>query len=133
MTFRESLRNVLENYAYFGGRASRSEFGWWALVAFGGLALLFVLDQLIAAPLMGFRPFDGNAGHPLAVLGVLAVLTPTLAVASRRLHDVGRSGAWLWAAFVPVLGWAWLTWLLSRPTSGRSNRYGSNVIGLTRT
>jgi len=33
----------------------------------------------------------------------LAVLTPTLAVSVRRLHDTGRSGRWL-------LGRAWFRW-----------------------
>ncbi len=133
MTFRDAILNVLENYSHFRGRASRAEFGWWVLLAACALAVLFLVDQTVAAPLMGFRPFDRNAGHPLLVLGVLVVLTPTLAVATRRLHDAERSGAWLWAALVPALGWAWLAWLLSRPTSMRDNRYGSNVIGLSRT
>jgi uncharacterized membrane protein YhaH (DUF805 family) len=33
-----------------------------------------------------------------------AVLIPGLAVASRRLHDSGRSGWWLLLALIPIIG-----------------------------
>lgn len=40
----------------------------------------------------------------------------------RRLHDSGRSGAWLWLLAVPVVGWLWLLVLLLAP-SGPENRW----------
>lgn len=40
-----------------------------------------------------------------------------------RLHDTGRSGAWCLLTAVPVLGWAVLLWMLTRPASSAGDRF----------
>jgi uncharacterized membrane protein YhaH (DUF805 family) len=40
----------------------------------------------------------------LSALFYLAVLLPSIAAATRRLHDTGRSGWWQLVGFVPVIG-----------------------------
>jgi FAD/FMN-containing dehydrogenase/uncharacterized membrane protein YhaH (DUF805 family) len=49
-----------------------------------------------------------------------------LATAIKRLHDTGKSGHWLWAVLIPVLGPLFLIFILGfRKGKKDSNRYGS--------
>ncbi len=72
MTFTESIKACFHKYAVFSGRASRSEL-WW-----------FVLFTLI----FDFIPF-------VNIVASFVFFLPNLAVACRRLHDMGKSGWWL--------------------------------------
>ena len=42
--------------------------------------------------------------QPDAAVLELAVFIPSLAVSWRRLHDVDRTGAWIFITFIPILG-----------------------------
>jgi uncharacterized membrane protein YhaH (DUF805 family) len=78
---------ALKKYAVFSGRARRREFWWFFLIN----AAVDWLFGLLAGVTRGF----------FLLLGVwtLAVLLPGIAVSSRRLHDVGKSG---WLQFLPL-------------------------------
>ena len=118
--FGEAISRGFTNYFTFSGRASRPEYWWWVLFTF----------------LLGLIPFAG-----------LVTLIPTLAVTSRRLHDIGKSG-WLqilpWAIFgvavisavaaIPIPPAVWIiaafasfvvliVWLVRKGDEG-SNKYG---------
>lgn len=86
VSFGEAFKRFWKNYANFSGRATRSEYWWWFLVNF----LITSAAALI--------PF-------LNIVWGLATLVPSFALAFRRMHDVGRSGAWL---FAPVAGFVLL-------------------------
>ena len=133
MTFSDSIQNVLLNFAEFRGRATRSEYWYWVLFALCLQVLFQIVDGLVSAPLMGFPSFALDAGRPISVLGMIALLPPTLAVGCRRLHDVGRSGWWLLLPLIPVIGALALLWMLTRTSVERDNRFGSSVAGLQRT
>ena len=76
----QSAYYTLSKYAVFSGRASRSEF--WCFFAFVIIAQAF--SGLIGV-LLGL-------GSVLAGLVGLLLIIPQIAVAVRRLHDLGRSG-----------------------------------------
>lgn len=70
---------------------------------------MFVLLLLAAAAItmilertLGLRPILGAYG-PLTIVLLLAALVPSLAVSTRRLHDVNRRGWWLLTAYVPTI------------------------------
>lgn len=87
MTFGESIQTCFSKYADFSGRASRSEYWWWAL---------FVFLTTLAA---------GVVNDKISALFSIAVMLPGLAVGARRLHDIDKSG-WLQLLYlIPVLGW----------------------------
>ena len=86
MTFLESIRVCLTNYADFTGRASLSEFWWFALFVTLVTAALSYLSQT------------------LVNVFLVAMLLPVLAAGSRRLHDSGRSGWWQLFLLAPVAG-----------------------------
>ncbi|RYF93219.1 MAG: MFS transporter, partial [Caulobacteraceae bacterium] len=59
----------------------------------------------------------------------VGLVWPLVAIGVKRCHDRGRSGWWLLAALVPVLGWAWLIWDLGlRPGVAGANGFGPPTI-----
>ena len=86
MTFQESVKVCLTKYADFTGRATRSEYWWF---------FLFIVLASAAASLVS---------HVLSGLFTLATLLPSIAAATRRLHDTSRSGWWQLICLVPVVG-----------------------------
>ena len=100
MTLPDAVRQVIRKYAEFSGRATRAEFWWWQLsVSIAGFAL-----GSIDASIASFG--EGNAYSPLGAVFGLATFLPGLAVAARRLHDIGKSGWWLVVFFTAgILGW----------------------------
>ncbi|MBA7561377.1 Inner membrane protein YhaI [subsurface metagenome] len=88
---------VLKKYAVFSGRAGRKEY--WYFVLFNliiGWALSFIESFVGIAPELNFSI--------LSLIYSLAVLLPGLGVAIRRLHDIGRSGWWLFIGLIPFAG-----------------------------
>ena len=53
------------------------------------------------------------------------MLIPGLAVAIRRLHDVGRSGWWLLLVLIPIVGWIILIVFMAAPSQPGPNQYGT--------
>jgi uncharacterized membrane protein YhaH (DUF805 family) len=113
MTFSDSIKTCLSKYTTWQGRATRSEYWYF---------YLFMLICMVVAAVI-----DSN-GY-LAVLVVLGLTLPQLAVTVRRLHDTGRSGWWYWIGLIPLVGGILLlVWFCSRGTVG-SNQYGSDPLG----
>jgi FAD/FMN-containing dehydrogenase/uncharacterized membrane protein YhaH (DUF805 family)/SAM-dependent methyltransferase len=79
----------------FRGRTPRAAFWWSAL----GLGLSFAALLVFLETTFGRR-----ASWPLYPV----FLPAGLALAARRMHDRGRSAAWLLAGAVPILGPLWL-------------------------
>jgi len=112
MDFTTAVKTVLtENYINFQGRASRSEFWWFALFVF----VVSVVLNLVSEVLGG--------------LFALAVLLPYIAVAVRRLHDVDRSGWWYLLVLIPLIGGLILifAFFIHRGTAG-ANRFGPDPL-----
>ena len=80
----ESALHTLKNYANFSGRASRSEF--WLFFAF------VLIANAVARFLDAMFGHGGYLPGPVSGLVALLLLIPQIAVAVRRLHDVGRGG-----------------------------------------
>ncbi len=112
--FQEAIRRALNKYAVFRGRASRSEYWWFAL---------FNILVSIAAGILDSVLF-GNENSVLNALATLALLLPSLAVSARRLHDIDRTAWWLLLWLVPVIGWIVLIiFFILRGNDGH-NRFG---------
>ena len=116
MTFKEAVKTCLvDKYATFSGRATRSEY-WY-----------FFLFYYFFTFCLGFIVGFSESDHSLAVIGLLClpILLPSLAVSVRRLHDTGRSGWWFFITFVPYIGGIALLIFLCQK-SDEDNKYGSN-------
>lgn len=111
---------TMKKYADFSGRARRKEYWLFALfnVIFAIVALL--LDNL-------FGTASEDLGYGLIYgLFSLAILIPSLAVTVRRLHDVGKSGWWLFISLIPIIGGIWLFILTITDSQPGDNQYGPN-------
>jgi uncharacterized membrane protein YhaH (DUF805 family) len=135
------LGTLKERYAQFEGRASRSEFWYFALFNFLvgiGISILdtllgtsytYVYTSNIAAPNMSVATVEmkQSIGYLSFLYGIF-VLIPSLALAVRRLHDTDKSGWWLLLLFIPILnilGFFILLFFYVQPSWQGENRYGS--------
>jgi uncharacterized membrane protein YhaH (DUF805 family) len=96
MTFTQAVPSVLRSYATFSGRARRSEYWWFYLFTVLVSIVASVIDDLLGAAF-------GNQVGIIGVISGLALLLPTLAVTSRRLHDTGRTGWWMLLPLIPLV------------------------------
>lgn len=119
-----AARSVLSKYATFSGRASRSEFWLWVLFTLILMAITRLVDATVVGPMLGFGSFQPEAGQPLSLLVSLALLLPSVAVAARRLHDIGYSAWWLLIGFIPIIGVLVLIYFYVQP-SEETNSFGS--------
>ena len=117
---------ALENYSGFDGRATRTEF--WV---FGLFCLIFIVTTVVLDHLLG-TCFKYDMGYGVRVLPFgyifamycLATLIPTLALHVRRLHDIGKSGWFLFIVLIPVIGAIWLLVLYGTDSNAGYNKYG---------
>ena len=113
---------VLKKYAVFAGRARRKEY--WYFFLFNtiiGIVLAFI-DSATGS-------YNQNAG--MGLLGsiyALAVLIPGIAVSVRRLHDIGKSGWWLFIILIPLIGAIVLLVFMVLDSEPGQNDYGENPI-----
>lgn len=109
MGFFASIGSCFRKYATFSGRAPRSEFWYFVLFLF-----------LLALPAAPFGAFG--------VLLFVPVLLPAISVEVRRLHDIDRSGWWVWLCLLPPINLVVkLIWLTRKGTSG-DNRFGPDPL-----
>lgn len=84
--------HCMKNYANFKGRARRSEYWYFVLFYF----IIYILVAFISGLL-------SNISEMLSAIFILifalGMLIPTIAVAVRRMHDVGKSG---WFMLIPI-------------------------------
>lgn len=109
---------VFENYANFRGRARREEFWCYIFVGFLISIVLGILDYVLGLT------FDKYEFNYLRLLYSLLVYIPGFAVTVRRLHDVGKSGWFLFIVFIPIVGIVWLLVLFCKEGDSMTNKYG---------
>ena len=110
MTFTEAIKTCLtRKYATVEGRASRSEFWWFALFQFLVLMVASMISDLLAG------------------IAVLALLLPSVGVGGRRLHDIGKSAWLLLIGFIPLIGHLILLYFFVQPSDG-PNEYAAPEV-----
>lgn len=113
---------VLKQYADFNGRARRQEYWMYTLIN------LLIIGALYVLMFMGGT--DGGAmamvAMGLVAIYSMAILIPSVAVAVRRLHDVGKSGWMLLVGLIPFIGGIWLLVLYCTDSQPGDNEYGPN-------
>ena len=120
MDFITSIKTCLFKYVDFTGRASRAEFWYFTLFTI----LLSVVAEILDAALAGQSvwSYSGFFGPMSSIVTVVTTL-PCLAVAARRLHDVGKSGWWQ-LLYLTIIGTILLLIWYSSRTQKSENKFG---------
>jgi uncharacterized membrane protein YhaH (DUF805 family) len=108
MEFMEAVKTCLfDKYATFEGRATRSEYWWFLLFCFISGTLAVLIDPIVW------------------LIFSLLILIPSIACQVRRLHDINKSGCYLFIRLVPLVGGIILfIWYLKK-SYPEDNKYGS--------
>ncbi|HBE68318.1 MAG TPA: DUF805 domain-containing protein [Planctomycetaceae bacterium] len=104
--------NVVKNALNFEDRTSRREYWMFFAANFAIAIALCIVDGLTGLPI-------------LSLLYMVAMLLPGIAAAVRRLHDTGRSGWWMLAGLVPIVGPIGLLVLMVLPGTAKANEFGA--------
>lgn len=102
-----AVKRFFKKYTAFSGRASRSEYWWWTLVA----ALVSIVLQILTTSGLSVSA-DGDPvygatfviGSIIWGLWGLATIIPSIALVIRRLHDGNFSGWIVLLGLIPGLG-----------------------------
>ncbi len=114
VTFKEAVVSALQNnYCNFNGRASRSEYWWFQLFGF----ILGIVVEIVFC-------WSQNAMNVASGLVGLALLLPSLGLCVRRLHDIGKSGWWIFISLIPIVGWIILLVWYCKDSQMAPNEYG---------
>lgn len=122
VSFGQAIKLFFTNYANFSGRATLQEY--WFAVLFNVLVNTVFNGSSYAKTFSAISSgLDGSSdGMFIGLLGIigmlysLATLIPSLAIAVRRLHDTGKSGAYIFISLIPVVGWILLIVQLCKPS-----------------
>ena len=109
---------IMGNYANFKGRASRSEY--WRL--YGITIVIAGIFNVLSALVM-----DTALASVVGLISIvynLAILLPSIGLAARRLHDIGKSGWMLLISLIPF-GIIYVIYLLAQKGDEGDNQYGS--------
>lgn len=96
--FITAIKIYFANYVNFRGRSTRAEY-WWAML------FVFLLYRVVEFfEIVLYTLVSEYVSAFVLMLVSLALMLPTLAVTTRRMHDIGKSGWWVVAFYVvPVL------------------------------
>lgn len=99
-------------YADFSGRASRKEY--WMFILFYMIIsiILSILDQITGMSV-------------LSIIFIVVLFVPSISIATRRLHDTGRTGWWQLIVLIPFIG-AIVLFVFLVQDSHNNNVYGPN-------
>lgn len=110
----------------FDGRINRGKF--WAGVAVSwGIGLLFAI--LIGVAVASGSSAVVTIGVLLGVVLYVGLIWIGLAISIKRWHDRGKSGWWIFIAFIPIIGGIWAlveTGFLEGDPG--DNQYGPNPL-----
>ena len=115
MSFTEAVKSCFSKIFTIDGRASRSEY-WF-----------FALFVLIAEMILGFFLKDSSI---VAQIIITIFKICTFSVSLRRLHDIGKSGIWWLLGFVPAVGSIILLVFYCLDSQPGANQYGPNPKGI---
>ena len=126
----------MKNYTLFKGRASRTEFWYFMLYWSIFYIIIIAIDKALGGNFINIKTLPFSEFIPLAKLveevGLLTLIyrpltiVPSLAVISRRLHDINKSGWWCLTCVTPLI--IILIIFLCKKSDEKENKYGQKPI-----
>ena len=126
------FRVLKENYVNFSGRARRKEFWMFQLFLIIITTICISLDNIlgtvVAMDFGSFGPIVLPFGWLYFLCGIFHFL-PSLSLAVRRLHDVGKSGWWYLIGLITIIGGVILIVFFCSEGDKNENKWGLNPKG----
>ncbi|WP_415853766.1 DUF805 domain-containing protein [Sinomonas sp. G460-2] len=113
---RQALKRFFKKYATFTGRASRSEFWWWAFVYYLFIGVLWFIGLAQRGSTIDYVTI-------LMLVWLLGVTVPMLALIARRLHDANLSGWFMFLGSIPFVGTVVLLIFMLLPPKPAGQRF----------
>lgn len=118
VSFGDAVKRALTvNYCNFDGRSSRSEYWWYALG-------MFILSAVLGFIFGFFFDPESSAMAVVQTAFLLVFLLPSLGLCVRRLHDIGKSGWWIFIGLIPIAGPIILIVWYAKESEMTPNQYG---------
>lgn len=114
VSFDEAIRRAFQKYCCFTGRASRSEYWWFALFNVILGVIIGIIGIVAGQDVEKF----------LQYIVQIALFLPGLGLCFRRLHDTGRSAWNLFWWILPIVGWIILIVYFCQESQPQDNKYG---------
>ncbi len=128
MDIREAFQtyyiSAFKRYFDFKGRTSRK--AYWMFVLFNVIIswTLIAFDNILGTEEVGHITIWGIRNGMFNNFYSLIVMIPGIAIAVRRLHDVGKKGTSMFFLLVPVIGWFIVLMDLIKEGDPVENEYG---------
>lgn len=95
----------------FQGRIDRGKFWGGHALLISVVAVVYVVGRILVVLILDPETYDElevaeNLWRALCLLSVLLFAFSSMALHAKRLHDIGESGWWALAIFVPIVGLA---------------------------
>ena len=121
MEFWDGFKKFWTRAFNYHGTTSRREF-WWGVL--GNSIIMVALIALWIVSVTLFKPMVNNFSIATTVLFALfciVELLPSITLIIRRMHDIDRSGFFIFVLFIPIIGYIWYIYLVTR--RGVPNKY----------
>lgn len=122
------IENYIKCFRHFGdftGRSNRIEF-WTFVIVNTVISIPFIV--LFFSGLWDYKECGNTTmlsiGATLMILWTLITSIPKISAAVRRLHDIGKSGYWLFILGIPALGSLIIIYFLLLKGDEEENKYG---------
>ena len=118
-----AIRKGFQNYINFEGRCRRSEFWYFTLFIYAITLLLLIIGIAISWDSEDNDLVNFYFGYLIPFYSA-GMLLPLLSSTFRRLHDIGKSGNYIFIALVPIFGEISLLILLCYDSEKGQNKFG---------
>ncbi|MFC3714319.1 DUF805 domain-containing protein [Sphingoaurantiacus capsulatus] len=119
------LKMPLQRYADFRGRSGRKEFWLFQLVPVA-IGVVLLIAAVTGNDLYGDLSGTAVAFITLAILALLVIAVPQIALQVRRMHDQDIPGWYVLLNLIPYVGPIVVLVFMALPGSAGENRYGPN-------
>lgn len=117
---------AFKKYFTLQGRARRSEYWFFSLFNLIAYVIFGIVDAILGTDVVIFESDSEIVSISLiSVVYSLIALIPGITVSVRRLHDIGRSGWWLWSPLLAIV--VFLLCMLIGVTTGGLISSGTSV------
>lgn len=117
MTLSQAFKLFFSRTFDFKGRSSRREF--WLGVLPNAIIMLVLLGLLVYS-LLGFAQIINKFSIAMIVIFALfcvVELLPSISLIFRRMHDIGKSGWYISVLLIPIVGFVWYLYLVTRESN----------------